>query len=249
VATRDHTERMLRARGVEVTSEPAADGWHVSIAGPASVHPRSETVPGDISAAMFWLVGAAIHPDADLVLEAVGVNPTRSCAIDLLRAMGAEIEVTPARDADPSGEPTATLRVRSSRLEGVRVPAEDVARSIDEIPALAIAAAFARGTSRFEGVDELRRKESDRVAGVVAALRALGVACEVDGDALEVHGVGEPLRGLAQGDALATLRDHRLVMAFAVAGLATDRGLTVTFPDAASVSYPGFFEDLERVRT
>ncbi len=248
-ATRDHTERMLRARGVQVGSEMVgATGAHlVSIAGGQAVRALDETVPGDVSAAAFWLVAGAAHPDAELMLEGVGVNPTRRAVMDLLRAMGASIEETPRADLD-EGEPTADLVVRSSALEALDVSAADVARCIDEIPVLALAAACARGRSRFSGAGELRHKESDRLVGIMEGLCALGTDVTLDGDDLVIQGgAGRTAFGL-RGATVHSLADHRLAMTFAVAGLVASGTTAIDAASSAAVSYPGFFADLERVR-
>jgi 3-phosphoshikimate 1-carboxyvinyltransferase len=244
VATRDHTERMLRARGVQV--ERAADTAGVvawSVEGGERVRAVTERVPGDLSAAAFWLVAAAIHPDADLTLRGVGVNPTRRAVIDLLRRMGAAIEEAPERPDDGVGEPTADLHVRSSELRAIEVSAAEVAAAIDEIPILCLAATTARGRTVFRSAGELRHKESDRLAGIVAGIAALGGDVRVTGDDIEVTG-GRPLRGAS----VDSLDDHRLAMVFAVAALVASGETSVGRPGSASVSYPGFFAELERVR-
>lgn len=246
VATRDHTERMLRARGVPVEREDAPDGrvaWTVQ--GGISVQTVDERVPGDVSAAAFWLVAGAIHPDAELTLHDVGVNPTRRAIIDFLRSMGADIEERP-RDAvadDGVGEPIADLVIRSSALRAIDLGPADVAAAIDEIPVLCLAATVAQGTTIIHGAGELRHKESDRIAGVAAGLRAMGARISIDGDDLRIEG-GTALHG-APTD---SLDDHRLAMTFAVAGLVASGDTTVERPGSAAVSYPGFFDDLERVR-
>jgi 3-phosphoshikimate 1-carboxyvinyltransferase len=252
VATRDHTERMLRARGIEVATERLAptdaDGREgavaVSLEGGRTMAAIDERVPGDVSAAAFWLVAAAIHPDADLVLRGVGVNPTRRAVIDLLRAMGADIAETPLGPAtdDGVGEPLADLRVRSSTLRSIELGPADVAAAIDEVPILCLAAAHAAGTSRIRGAGELRHKESDRIAGTAAGLRALGADIAVEGDDIRVRG-GRPLAGAP----VDSLDDHRLAMTFAIAGLVAAGRTTVLRSASASISYPGFFDDLGRV--
>ena len=245
VATRDHTERMLRARGVPVERTDMADGavaWTVE--GGLTVHAVTERVPGDVSAAAFWLVAGAIHPDAELVLRDVGVNPTRRAVIDILRAMGADIQER--RDVatdDGVGEPLADLVVRSSSLRAVELGPADVAAAIDEIPVLCLAAATARGTTVIRGAGELRHKESDRIAGTVAGLRALGATIEVEGDDLRITG-----GGILDGAETDSLDDHRLAMTFAVAGLVARGVTTIGRPGSAAISYPSFFDDLERVR-
>lgn len=244
--TRDHTERMLRARGVAVHTELLHDGGAIHrVAGPATVLPLDERVPGDVSAAAFWLVAASIHPDADLLLRNVGTNPTRRGIIDLLRRMGADIEERPVGTGPggASGEPIADLAVRSSALHGIDVDPAEVAEAIDEIPILCLAAAAASGRSRIRGIGELRHKESDRVAGIVAGLAALGARIRADGDEIEIEG-GRALRGAV----VASHDDHRLAMTFAVAGLIAPGTTQVGEPGSADVSYPGFFDELERVR-
>ncbi len=256
-ATRDHTERMLRARGVPVEtlthpSDRPGERTRVSVAGGRLPTPLDERVPGDISAAAFWLVAAAAHPDAELSLTDVGINPTRRAIIDLLRAMGADIQEVPRagarEDADDVGEPSADLLVRSSRLQGIEIGPAEVARAIDEIPALCLAAACARGRTQIRGAGELRHKESDRLVGIVEGLRALGAAVALVGDDVMIDGgANRPAFGL-HGAATHSLADHRLAMTFAIAGLLATGATTLDGVNAAAVSYPGFFTDLERVR-
>ena len=254
VATRDHTERMLRARGVPVDREGSLDGpVTVTVEGGAKVQAVTERVPGDVSSAAFWLVAGAIHHDAELTIRNVGVNPTRRAVIDILRAMGADIEERPAegREAagDPGapddgvGEPVADLVVRSSALRAVDLGPRDVASAIDEIPVLCLAAAAATGTTVIRGAGELRHKESDRIEGTAAGLRALGARVDVDGDDLRIDGGGRLV-----GAATDSLDDHRLAMTFAIAGLVAEGETAIGRPASAAVSYPGFFDDLERVR-
>jgi len=208
------------------------------------VRAMDEPVPGDVSAAAFWLVAGAVHPDAELTIRDVGVNPTRRAVIDLLRAMGAEIVETPLTGEDDGvGEPRADLTVRSSTLRGVSLEPGDVAAAIDEIPVLALAAAMADGRTTIRGAGELRHKESDRLAGIEAGLRALGARVTVESDDVVIDG-GARLRG-AETD---SLDDHRLAMTFAIAGLVSEGETTVGRPGSAAISYPGFFDDLERVR-
>ena len=208
-----------------------------------------QRVPGDVSAAAFWLVAGSIHPDAELTLRDVGVNPTRRAVIDLLRAMGADIEegvvggAPDAHVAADAGEPMADLVVRSSDLRANDLGPADVAAAIDEIPVLCLAAACARGTTTIRGAGELRHKESDRIAGIAAGLAAMGARVEVDGDDLTIHG-GASLTGAATD----SLDDHRLAMTFAIAGLIADGDTSIGRPGSAAISYPGFFDDLERVR-
>jgi 3-phosphoshikimate 1-carboxyvinyltransferase len=247
VATRDHTERMLRSRGVEVRREPEASSGDGPVAwtleGGARLRPLDERVPADPSAAAFWLVAGAIHPDAELTLRSVGVNPTRRAAIDFLVRMGARIEETPlGAPATDVGEPLADLTVRSSELRAIDLGPADVAAAIDEIPILCLAATQARGRTTIRGAGELRNKESDRIAGIAAGLRALGARVDVDGDDIVIEGP----TALA-GAATETLDDHRLAMTFAVAGLIARGTTTIDRAESAAVSYPGFFTELQRV--
>ena len=245
IATRDHTERMLRARGIDVEETTGPDGAHtVRLDGPVLPAAIAETVPSDPSGAAFWLVAGAIHPDAEIHLDGVSTNPTRRAIIDILRRMGAAIE---ERDREApggaDGEPLADLTVRSSRLRAVDLSPADVAAAIDEIPVLALAAAVAEGTSRFRGVGELRHKESDRVAGIVEGLPARGARVSVNRAAKAIPGGSRHT-----GAVIETHDDHRLAMTFAIAGLIAGEATTVRQPGSAAVSYPGFFRELEGVR-
>ena len=245
VPTRDHTERMLRARGVSVTEGTDADGRHVvRLAGPATVRAIDEAVPSDPSGAAFWLVAAAMHPDAELHLDGVSTNPTRRAIIDILRRMGADIEEHDRPGpGGQDGEPLADLVVRSSELRAVDLSPTDVAAAIDEIPILALAATAAAGTTRIRGAGELRHKESDRIAGIADGLTALGARVRVTGDDIEIDG-GARLRGTVTE----TRDDHRLAMTFAIAGLIAEGETIVRRPGSAAISYPGFFRELEGVR-
>jgi 3-phosphoshikimate 1-carboxyvinyltransferase len=252
VATRDHTERMLRARGVPVQRRDEGDGrvaW--TMEGGGAVQAMDERIPGDVSAAAFWLVAGAVHPDARLTLSGVGVNPTRRAVIDILRAMGAEIDERPTDGSgsatspadDGIGEPVADLEVWTSDLRAVDLGPADVAAAIDEIPVLCLAAAMARGTTTIRGAGELRHKESDRIAGTLTGLRALGARIDVDGDDLRIAG-GTTLHGAATD----SLDDHRLAMTFAIAGLIAAGRTTIGQPGSAAISYPTFFDDLQGVQ-
>jgi 3-phosphoshikimate 1-carboxyvinyltransferase len=248
IATRDHTERMLRARGVPVERGSGPDRavtWTVQ--GGMALQAVEERVPGDVSAAAFWLVAGSIHPDAELTLRDVGVNPTRRAVIDLLRRMGADIDENlvgaGAASGDDVGEPIADLVVRSSALHGTDLDPADVAAAIDEVPVLCLAAAMAHGATTIRGAGELRHKESDRLAGIAAGLHALGARIEVVGDDLRIEGDAR-----LHGAATDSLDDHRLAMTFAIAGLVASGATSVERPASAAISYPGFFDDLEGVR-
>ena len=250
VATRDHTERMLRARGVTVRSTTDGDaGATVEIEGGVPVQAMDERVPGDPSAAAFWLVAGAIHPDAVLILPGVGTNPTRRGILDLLERMGADIDEHPAGSggaahaAGSVGEPTADLTVRSSALRGIDVSSTEVAGAIDEIPILCLAATQAAGRTTIRGAGELRHKESDRLTGIAVGLRALGGRVEIDGDDLVIDGPTT-----LNGSSTDSFDDHRLAMTFAVAGLIATGSTEIGRAASAAISYPGFFHDLERIR-
>jgi 3-phosphoshikimate 1-carboxyvinyltransferase len=244
IATRDHTERMLRARGVAVHEVTEPSGGHtVDVTGPTSLVALHERVPADPSAAAFWLIAGAIHHDAELTLRGVSTNPTRRAIIDLLRRMGAEIDeqTLPATGAE-GGEPLADLVVRSSRLHAIEVSPSDVAAAIDEVPVLCLAAAMAEGRTWVRGAGELRHKESDRIAGIVSGLSKLGAQIAADGDDIVIDGD----RSLS-GGRVDSLGDHRLAMTFAIAGLIGQAETTIERASSAAVSYPGFFDDLEAV--
>lgn len=226
--TRDHSERMLKAFGAGVTRT----GSTVAIDGASRLEATTLRVPGDISSAAFFIVGAAIAPGSDLVLEGVGVNPTRTGVIDILRRMGAHIEVLAEDSAGE--EPVADLRVRASELEGIDIPGDLVPLAIDEFPAIFVAAACARGTTRLRGAAELRVKESDRIAVMAGGLTRLGVAVEETADGLTIEG------GAIRGGRVQAHADHRVAMAFAMAGLACAEPITVADCTHVETSFPGF---------
>ena len=235
-ASRDHTERMLAAMGAGIGRE----GPVVRLTPGAPLEPLSMRVPNDISAAAFWMVAAAIHPDAELLLTGVGINPTRTGIIDALQAMGADLAIEEERQV--AGEPVADIIVRSSRLRGITVEGELLLRLIDEVPVFAVAAAFADGTTEIRDAKELRVKESDRVATVVSQLSALGVSIVEREDGMVIDGG----KGI-DGGAVASFGDHRLAMAFAAAGLASKGDVRIEDAEAVAVSYPKFWEDLARL--
>jgi 3-phosphoshikimate 1-carboxyvinyltransferase len=215
------------------------------VEGGRAVQAIDQVVPADVSAAAFWLVAGSIHPDAELTLRGVGVNPTRRSIIDILRAMGADIAehpVGPSGNAD-TGEPIADIVVRSAELRAIDLGAADVAAAIDEIAVLCLAATQAHGVTTIRGAGELRHKESDRIAGIATGLNGLGGRVEIDGDDLRITG-----GGTLHGGATDSLDDHRLAMTFAIAGLVASGQTTIERPESAAISYPGFFADLEGVR-
>ena len=231
--TRDHTERMLRGFGVDVTS----DGLTASIEGGQSLTATSLTVPGDISSSAFYLVGASMTPGSDLTIEGVGVNPSRTGVIDILRLMGASIDVRNQRDA--GGEPVADLHVIGGQLRGIEVPENLVSLAIDEFPALFVAALGATGKTVVSGAEELRVKETDRIQVMTDGLRALGASIEDTPDGARIQGGVDGAARLAGGTA-DSVGDHRTAMAFSMASLISDGPITIL--DCANVytSFPGF---------
>lgn len=226
--SRDHTERMLSAFGKPLQ----VDGPRIVMAGGGRLQGRRLVVPADISSAAFFLVGACIAPGSDLVLEGVGINPTRTGVLEVLEAMGADIRLLARRDE--GGEPVADLRVVYAPLRGIEIPRPVVPLAIDEFPALMVAAACAEGETRLSGAEELRVKESDRISAVAAGLTALGAQVEERPDGMRV--VGGPLHG----GVVDSLHDHRVAMAFAMAGLATSGPVTVRECANVDTSFPGF---------
>jgi 3-phosphoshikimate 1-carboxyvinyltransferase len=242
-ATRDHTERMLRHFGATVTVEPhGAEGRAVSLEGQPELRGAPVVVPADPSSAAFPMVAALITPGSDVTIEGVMTNPLRTGLIATLLEMGADIEHTNERDE--GGEAVADLKVRASPLFGVDVPAARAPSMIDEYPVLAVAAAFARGSTRMRGLHELRVKESDRLAAVAAGLATAGVIHEIDGDDLIVHGTGGPPLG---GGTVATHLDHRIAMAFLVMGLASTEAMTVDDGAMIATSFPSFMATMREL--
>lgn len=235
-ASRDHTERLLRAMGVDLKRE----GPGVRLAPPTTLSPLDLEVPGDVSSAAFWLVAGSIHPDAEIVLPKVNVNPTRSGLLDVLSMMGAKIDIGEQRIVGE--EPVADITVRSARLQGVEVGGELIPRLLDELPVLAVAATFAEGRTVVRDAAELRVKESDRIAALVRELSRMGAQIEEKQDGFIIEGGGGLRGGEVDGRG-----DHRLTMALAVAGLVADGETFVEDEESVSVSYPGFWQDLEQV--
>lgn len=238
---RDHTQRMLSAAGVHVERA----GSTTTVVGPARPRPLSMVVPGDFSAAAPWLVAAAVHPDADVTLAGVGLNPTRTALLSVLRRMGADVTVRPGNGQGP--EPVGELRVRGgAQLRAVRIGGAEVAALIDELPLLGIAMAAATGTSELRDAAELRVKESDRIGAVVAGLAAIGAEVTELPDGWRVaSGRAAAAGGLAR---VVTHGDHRIAIAFAVAALAgIASGVELDDPGCVAVSYPDFWSDLEEL--
>jgi 3-phosphoshikimate 1-carboxyvinyltransferase len=236
VASRDHTERMLAAAGVSILRDGER---RVGVRGPVeSLALPDLTVPGDISSAAFHLVAGALRADPEVRLVGVNLNPRRTGILDVMERMGVTIRVDAGSDV--AGEPCGDLIVeRAGTLHATEVEPEEVPRLIDELPMVGLLAAFAAGTTVVRGAEELRVKESDRIATVVAALRALGVRAEERPDGFAVTGSPRLLGGEVEAQG-----DHRLAMLGAIAGLASEEGVSVVGFEAAAVSYPGFASDL-----
>ncbi|MCA1572292.1 MAG: 3-phosphoshikimate 1-carboxyvinyltransferase [Chloroflexi bacterium] len=236
--TRDHTERMLANLGVPIHR----DGGTTTVTGPARPRPFEMAVPGDTSAASAWLVAAALHPDAELTMVDVGLNPTRLALVGLLGRMGVEIRT---RVTDVSGpEPVGEITVRGGNpLRAVSIGGGEVAELIDELPLVAVAMASVEEPSEVRDAGELRVKETDRIAALVAGLEAIGADVEERPDGWRVR------RGLARDARITTHGDHRIAIAFAIAGLAgAASAVELDDPDCVDVSYPGFWQDLATVR-
>ncbi|MDT7535674.1 3-phosphoshikimate 1-carboxyvinyltransferase [Sphingobium sp. SA2] len=237
IPTRDHSERMLRGFGADLTVEVEADGTRIiTLVGEAELQPQQIIVPGDPSSAAFPMVAALLVPGSNVTIANVGLNATRAGLIDLLREMGGSIEVINAREV--GGEPVGDLIVTASALKGVEPDPARAPSMIDEYPVAFVAAALAQGRSVFRGLDELRVKESNRIATMAAGLRAIGVTVEELEDGLIIEGSGgAPLKG---GGPIATKLDHRIAMSFAVAGLISRDGVTVDDMRPVATSFPTF---------
>jgi 3-phosphoshikimate 1-carboxyvinyltransferase len=239
IATRDHSERMLRGFGAELNVDVEPDGTRViSVRGEAELRPQVIDVPGDPSSAAFFVVAALLVEGSDLTIENVGLNPTRAALFDVLRTMGGSIEEVARREI--GGEPVADLRVRHSALRGIEVDPTVAPSMIDEFPILFVAASMAQGRTVSRGLDELRVKESDRLAVMATALIASGARIEEHEDGLVIDGSdGEPLRGAANHP-IATHLDHRIAMSMAVAGLVSAAGIEVDDTRPIATSFPTF---------
>ena len=242
VPTRDHSERMLKGFGAELSVELEADGARIiSIRGEAELKPQHIIVPGDPSSAAFPVVAALLVPGSDVIVENVGLNPTRAGLFEVLRQMGGQIDYLDEREV--GGEPVADLRVRGSVLRGIEVSPDIVPSMVDEFPVLFVAAALAEGRTVTRGLEELRVKESDRIAVMAEGLRAIGARVEETEDGLVIDGTGgEKLPG---GATIAAHLDHRIAMSFAVAGLVARDAVTIDDMAPVQTSFP-IFTDLMR---
>jgi 3-phosphoshikimate 1-carboxyvinyltransferase len=237
-ATRDHTERAVEAFGGRVDVE----GLTISVSSGQRLEGRALTVPGDLSSAAFWLVGAAGLPGSRIEIVDVGLNPSRTALLDVLRRFGARVDVTVTAADAPGAEPRGDVVVEYARAGRLVIEPEEVPGLIDELPALGALAALG-GEVSVRGASELRVKESDRIAALVAGFRTLGIDADERPDGFVVSGA----RARDAGGAPDARGDHRMAMAFAVAALAADRPSTIVGADIVSVSYPGFFETLDRL--
>ncbi|HEY9779138.1 MAG TPA: 3-phosphoshikimate 1-carboxyvinyltransferase [Leptolyngbyaceae cyanobacterium] len=236
--SRDHSERMLRAFGAELSVDPETKS--VTVTGQAQLHGQKVVVPGDISSAAFWLVAGAIVPGSNLLIENVGVNPTRTGILEALEMMGADIQLENERTV--AGEPVADLRVRSGSLKACTIAGDLIPRLIDEIPILAVAAVFAQGTTIIRDAEELRVKESDRIEVMAKQLNSMGAKVTELPDGMEITG-GTPLTGTD----VDSYTDHRIAMSFAIAALNSTGTTTINRAEAASISYPDFIPTLQQV--
>lgn len=242
--SRDHTERLLAEAGCPVVAHASGPGWRVELRDPpARLDPLDFRVPGDVSSAAFLLALAALGgAGGEVEIEGVGLNPTRTAFLDVLARMGAPVRVEPEGPAG-AAEPRGTLGVVAAKLRGVTVGADEVPRLIDELPLVAVLGARAEGETRVTDAEELRHKESDRIAALVRNLRGLGVQVEEAPDGLVVQGDDRPLEGTIR-----TWGDHRIAMAFGVLGAAPGNRIEVDDPGAADVSFPGFWALLASLR-
>ena len=236
--SRDHSERMLSAFGAELVVNPKTNS--VTVTGLPTLKGQKVIVPGDISSAAFWLVAGAIVPGSELLITNVGVNPTRTGILEALEMMSADI--TRENERVVAGEPVADLRVKHSKLKACKISGEIIPRLIDEVPILAVAAAFAEGTSTITDAAELRVKESDRLKAMTSELGKMGAKVNELPDGLEITG-GVPLKG-AEVD---SFTDHRIAMSLAIAALMAKGTTTIERAEAVSISYPQFFKTLQQV--
>ena len=245
VPTRDHSERMLRGFGADLSVEIEPDGTrHIRIRGEAELKPQTIVVPGDPSSAAFFIVAALLVPGSDVTIANVGLNPTRAGLVEVLQAMGGDIALLDAREV--GGEPVADLRVRHSALKGIEIDPAVVPSMVDEFPILFIAAALAEGRTVTTGLDELRVKESDRLAVMAAGLQAIGARVEESEDGLIIDGTsGDPVPG---GATIAGHLDHRICMSFAVAGLVAKAAVEIDDMAPVATSFPNFEALLEGLR-
>jgi 3-phosphoshikimate 1-carboxyvinyltransferase len=228
--TRDHTERMLRGFGCEVDT----NGSDISIKGGQTLYACDIEIPADISSAAFFLVAGSIAPESEITLQHVGINPTRTGVIEILRLMGADIMLLNEREI--GGEPVADIRVRSAELKGIKIPKSLVPLAIDEFPVLFIAAACAKGETQLSGAEELRVKESDRIQVMADGLKTLGIEAKPTADGISIQG------GNIGGGVVESHGDHRIAMAFSVASLRASETISIRDCVNVNTSFPGFVD-------
>jgi len=235
--SRDHTERMLKAAGINIE----ISGLTVNIKGGNALSPLNLNVPNDMSSAAFFIAAGTIVPGSELLIKNTGINPTRTGLIEILHSMGADIKLENKREV--SGEPVADIHVKHSNLSGIDITGDMVPKTIDEFPVLCVSAALARGKTKITGAKELRVKESDRIAAMAVELRKMGVSIEELEDGLIIEG-----REKLQPAVIQSYGDHRIAMSMAIAGLMADGETTILDTDCISTSFPGFMEILERLQ-
>ncbi|HEX2430173.1 MAG TPA: 3-phosphoshikimate 1-carboxyvinyltransferase [Aestuariivirgaceae bacterium] len=240
VATRDHTERMLKGFGASIDVAEIDGRRHIAVTGERELRATALAVPGDPSSAAFAMVAALITRDSEIVLDGILLNPTRIGLFETLREMGADLSIDNRRES--GGELLGDIRVRSAKLRGVQVPAVRAPSMIDEFPILAVAASFAEGTTRMAGLHELRVKESDRLAAIIGGLEANGVVCRSGDDWIEIDGGRVPGGGL-----VSTFMDHRIAMSFLIMGLAADEPVEVDDAAMIATSFPDFPQFMQRL--
>ena len=236
--SRDHTERLLQAMGVKLK----VNGTSVSLSSPVNaLNPIDLDIPGDISSAAYWLVAAAIHPDAQVMVKNTGINSTRTGIIDVLLKMGARLRIENQRRI--GDEPVADLLIESSELTGVEIGGDLIPRLIDEIPVIAVAACAAKGTTIIKDAAELRVKETDRIRNLAGELSKLGADVEEMPDGMVVHG-----KAKLHGATCSSHHDHRLAMALAIAGLIAEGQTLIEHAEVAGISYPSFWQDMASIQ-
>ncbi len=235
--SRDHTERMLKAAGVNIEMK----NLKVSVTGKAKLKPLDTTIPGDFSSAAFFIVAGAIVPDSKILIKNVGINPTRTGLLDILKMMGADITLKNKREI--SGEPVSDIYINHSKLKGIEIGGDMIPKAIDEFPILCIAASLAQGTTKITGAKELRVKESDRISSMANELRKMGVEVEELPDGITIKG-----RERLKAATVQSYGDHRVAMSMAIAGLVADGETIVKDTECVNTSFPGFVEMLKKLQ-